>query len=288
MGPYNKTIVPAHNVCSYAKSTSSTFIGALSLHPLTGNTVSDWVNCKNSNKNITTLTTLVIYDFFQYTSLMEPGGAPCLTEEEAKRFGEGTAAAATAAEVAAASAAAAAAALNNDKLTGNSSLPALSGSVHTVTPPFPPSERSKLIRINRDLNSKPTVLGGGGSLSSLGEMENFHSVGDGRLKRSVLVENMTNFTIATASFTPATWCCVSCSVKHTLLPKKRNVNQWEGGRKVIILSDQSMPAVLPSSESRCPAIIRIEGGSLNELGYNFCSILGDFALPPGSVMITAL
>jgi hypothetical protein len=116
-------------------------------------------------------------------------------------------------------------------------------------------------------------------------MENFHSMGDGRLKRSVLVENMSDFTIATASFTPATWCCVSCSVKHTLLPKKRNVNQWEGGRKVIVLSDQAMPAVLPSSESRCPAIIRIEGGSLNELGKNFCSVLGDFALPPGSVMI---
>jgi len=110
-------------------------------------------------------------------------------------------------------------------------------------------------------------------------------MGDGRLKRSVLVENMSDFTIATASFTPATWCCVSCSVKHTLLPKKRNVNQWEGGRKVIVLSDQAMPAVLPSSESRCPAIIRIEGGSLNELGKNFCNVLGDFALPPGSVMI---
>ena len=105
------------------------------------------------------------------------------------------------------------------------------------------------------------------------------------MKRSVLVENMSNFSIATASFTPATWCCTSCSIKHTLLPKKRNVNQWEGGRKVVVLSDQAMPAVLPSSESRCPAIIRIEGGYLNELGNTFCNLLDDFAMPPGSIML---
>jgi hypothetical protein len=96
---------------------------------------------------------------------------------------------------------------------------------------------------------------------------------------------MASFTIATTSFTPATWCCVSCSVKHMLLPKRRNLNQWEGGRKILILSDQAMPAVLPSSASRCPAIIRVEGGSLNELGNNFCNILGDFAMPPGSLLL---
>jgi hypothetical protein len=116
-------------------------------------------------------------------------------------------------------------------------------------------------------------------------METFHSLGDGRLHRSVLVENMSTFSIATSSFTPETWCCISCSIKHTILPKKRNVNQWEGGRKVVVLSDQAMPAVLPSSESRCPAILRIEGGGLNEIGNTFCKLLGDFALPPGSIML---
>ncbi len=105
------------------------------------------------------------------------------------------------------------------------------------------------------------------------------------MKRSVLVENMSNFSIATTSFTPATWCCTSCSIKHTLLPKKRNVNQWEVGRKVVVLSHQAMPAVLPSSESRCSAIIRIEGGYLNELGNTFCNLLGDYAMPPGSIML---
>jgi hypothetical protein len=207
MGLYNKKDVSAHNVCSPAKTALPNFIGARTFYSSAENNVPDRAN---TNKNKKILIFLVIYFFFQYTSLMEPGAVPCLTEKEAMRLGEGASAAATAAEVSAASAAAsaaaaAAAALNNDKLTGNSSLPAMSGSVHNANPPFPPSERSKLIRINRDLNSKPTVLGRGGCLSSLGEMETFHSMGDGRLKRSVLVENMSNFTIATASFTPATW-----------------------------------------------------------------------------------
>jgi hypothetical protein len=78
---------------------------------------------------------------------MEPGSVPCLTDEEAMRLGEGAAAAATAAEVTAAAAASAAAALISDKLTGNSSLPDSSGFVQTANPPFPPLERSKLIRI---------------------------------------------------------------------------------------------------------------------------------------------
>jgi hypothetical protein len=137
-----------------------------------------------------------------------------------------------------------------DRNSGNLSLPATSGVVQTATPPIPPSERSKLIRINRELQNKPIVLGGGGCLTSLPDMENFHSLGDGRLGRSVLVENISSFSIATASFTPATWCCVSCSVKHTLLPKKRNLNQWGGGVKSLSCPTKPcQPSCLPLSPS---------------------------------------
>jgi hypothetical protein len=58
-----------------------------------------------------------------------------------------------------------------------------------------------------------------------------------------------------------------------------------GGRAVIILSDQSMPALLPTENSTCPAILRVEGGGLQELCNHFCRTLGDFALPPGSVIL---
>ena len=96
---------------------------------------------------------------------METGSGSTLTAEEAARLGDE--AAANAAAAAASDAAAAAAASIRMKFlaarnSGNLSLPATSGVVQTATPPIPPSERSKLIRINRELQNKPIVLGGGG------------------------------------------------------------------------------------------------------------------------------
>jgi hypothetical protein len=99
---------------------------------------------------------------------METGSVSCLTSEEAARLVDDAAAAAAAdaaAAAAAADAAAAAAAADgthSGPASGNGSLPAISGFVHTANPPIPHSDRSTLIRINRELNSKPTVLGGGG------------------------------------------------------------------------------------------------------------------------------
>ena len=89
---------------------------------------------------------------------METGTGSILTAEEAARLGTEDAANAAAD-------AAAAAALKKkilaDKKSGIFSPPAFSGVVHTANPPIPPLERSKLIRINRELKNKPTVLGGG-------------------------------------------------------------------------------------------------------------------------------
>jgi hypothetical protein len=139
----------------------------------------------------------------------------------------------------------------------------------------PPSERCKLIRIHRELIRQPTALGGAfGSSSGDTKIGNFHSVPDGRFLRSILIEDSVSFSIATASFQPRTWCCVSCSVSHTLLPKKRNISQWGGGRVVIILSDQSMPAIIPSTDSRCPAVIRVEGG----LSVNWVTLFAECSL----------
>jgi hypothetical protein len=74
--------------------------------------------------------------------------------------------------------------------------PASGGSVQTV-PTFPPaSERSKIIRVNRQLNSSADILGDAGGETSLSLLENFHSLQDGRTHRSVLVENMADFAIS--------------------------------------------------------------------------------------------
>jgi len=175
-------------------------------------------------KNKTDCLKLILF-ILQIHHAMETSTGSSLSAEEEARLGTEAAANAAADAAAAAAAAALKMKLLAGKLSGNLSLPALSGSVHTANSPIPPSERSKLIRINRELKNKPTVLGGG-CASSIAEMETFHSLGDGRLHRSVLVEDMSTFSIATSSFTPATWCCIACSVKHTILPKKRNVNQW--------------------------------------------------------------
>jgi hypothetical protein len=103
--------------------------------------------------------------------------------------------------------------------------PASGGFVH-MDPAFPPAtERSKIIRINRQLNSSANILGDAGGETSLSCLENFHSIWDGRTHRSVLVENMSDFSITTASFRPDTWRCISCSSPHPILPKKRNFEQ---------------------------------------------------------------
>ena len=112
-------------------------------------------SCLTQN-NKTGCMKLILF-ILQIHSAMETGTGSSLSAEEAARLGT---------EAAANAAADAAAALKMKllagKLSGNLSLPASSGSVQTANPPIPPSERSKLIRINRELKNKPTVLGGGG------------------------------------------------------------------------------------------------------------------------------
>jgi hypothetical protein len=110
--------------------------------------------------NKTCLMKLILF-ILQIHSAMESGSGSILSAEEAARLG--TEAAANAAVDAAAAAAALKMKLLAGKISGNLSLPASSGSVQTANPPIPPSERSKLIRINRELKTKPTVLGGGGA-----------------------------------------------------------------------------------------------------------------------------
>jgi hypothetical protein len=105
--------------------------------------------------------TSLILLILQHCIAMETGTGSILTAEEAARLGTEDAANAAADAAAAAAAAALKKKILADKKSGIFSPPAFSGVVHTANPPIPPSERSKLIRINRELKNKPTVLGGG-------------------------------------------------------------------------------------------------------------------------------
>jgi hypothetical protein len=48
-----------------------------------------------------------------------------------------------------------------------------------------------------------------------------------------------------------------------------------------------MPALISTENRTCPAILQVKGGSLPELENYFCRVLGDFALPPGSIILFA-
>jgi hypothetical protein len=98
-------------------------------------------------------------------------------------------------------------------------------------------------------------------------------------------ENSVELMVSSTSFSRVDWVCISCDVGHKLLPKKRNKPQWTKGRKLVILSDQNMPAAMPSLGEKCPAIIRVEGALLSELGDIFYSLLRDFTLPEGSILL---
>jgi hypothetical protein len=100
---------------------------------------------------------------------------------------------------------------------------------------------------------------------------------------------MSSSIVKSTSFEKDNFVCLSCISGHKLLPRKRNKGQWEGGRKLIVLTDQNFGPVLKMSENNCPVIIRVEGGWLSEIGYAFVSSLGDnftgHHVPEGSVVL---
>jgi hypothetical protein len=109
--------------------------------------------------------------------------------------------------------------------------------------------------------------------------------GDNRNNTAVVVEDNRVLLVSTNSFEPNDWTCVSCELKHQLLPRQRERNSWEGGRQLIFLWDHNMPPILPSKDGKCPVILRIEGGLLREIGTYFLDRLQGFAVPEGSVIV---
>jgi len=97
------------------------------------------------------------------------------------------------------------------------------------------------------------------------------------------MEDTERTALGATSFLPSTWECIACT-GHRILPKKRNLRQWDEGSKLIILSDHNFAPVLACKGAKCPAIIRVEDGSLKELGDAFSCLLGDFTLPEGSII----
>jgi hypothetical protein len=55
---------------------------------------------------------------------------------------------------------------------------------------------------------------------------------------------------------------------------------------VVVLSDQSFPAILPAnSNENCIKILLIENGSLDDLVLEFIRLIGNRRVPPGTTIL---
>jgi hypothetical protein len=114
----------------------------------------------------------------------------------------------------------------------------------------------------------------------------FLDLGDGRIMSGGLQLDMTNKRIVSTSFTPE-WKCLRCP-QHTSEPalKMRGAADSSCSKQVIVIADQSFPAVLPvSGQEGCLKIILVENGSLESLLAELVKQIGNRRLPPGSAIL---
>jgi hypothetical protein len=112
------------------------------------------------------------------------------------------------------------------------------------------------------------------------ECGSFFNKGDNRVLRSVYKEDVNSLSVSSMSFNPVSWKCASCPNPHSILDGNN-----KGGRCVIVVVDQNFPAVLPSAENRCLAIMRLESGSMDELIDLFLKISRPVTVPKGTVIL---
>jgi hypothetical protein len=147
-----------------------------------------------------------------------------------------------------------------------------------VEPDAVPSKTYEAILANKKKQEKAGTIGGIASGQGPTEVGSFFNKGDNRVLRSVYREDVSKLSISSLSFNPVSWKCASCPNNHSILEGK-------GGRCVIILADQNFPAVLPSAENRCMAIVRLEHGSLDELIDLFLKISRPVTIPEGTIIL---
>ena len=74
--------------------------------------------------------------------------------------------------------------------------------------------------------------------------------------------------------------------KHPVLGRVAGDNRRQAEREVILLGDQALPPLLPSSsELNCMRIIRLEFGSLHQLVSIMLDLLEGRRLCPGSLIL---
>jgi hypothetical protein len=111
-------------------------------------------------------------------------------------------------------------------------------------------------------------------------------LGDGRVMSGGLQLDMTNKRVVSTSFS-SNWKCLRCP-QHKLEPSLKICGAADSScqKQVIVIADQSFPAVLPVvGHEECLKIILVENGSLVGLMEELVKQVGNRRVPPGSAIL---
>ena len=121
-----------------------------------------------------------------------------------------------------------------------------------------------------------------------GDGGDFLSNGDGRSAKMCLKVNLLRKMTVSFSFDPVSKTCSLCPMRmhHPVLGSPAADSRGIADREVIVLGDQAMPPLLPSSsEQNCVRLIRIEFGSIPDLVKILLELLEGRKLSPGSIIL---
>jgi hypothetical protein len=88
--------------------------------------------------------------------------------------------------------------------------------------------------------------------------------------------------VISCSFDPSNMFCTGCKTRgpHSV------VGSEEGDPVVLVFTDQNFPAVLFSQDERaCIGVVRVEGGTIKEIGFVIGDMLDGITVPKGSAIL---
>jgi hypothetical protein len=116
-----------------------------------------------------------------------------------------------------------------------------------------PPKTYKAIVASKKNKEKVGTIGGITSGQDPVECGSFYNSSDNRVARSVYKEVLISMSVTSLSFNPKNWMCTACPKSHSVV--EEGGRGGVDGRPVIIVTDQNFPAVLPSAENHCLAIM---------------------------------
>jgi hypothetical protein len=136
------------------------------------------------------------------------------------------------------------------------------------------------VRAARELSMEDEVVLGDGRGGR--KEAGFNIVGERRLEKVVWRHRLEVGQNITLSFNPASMTCSGCKKRgvHSVMSKE------DGKPVVLVASDQNFPPVLFSKDvGPCIGIMRMEFGTVKELGFAISDMLHGISLPAGSIIL---